>query len=70
MKKEQKATKLCRAMRDRVQALHVLKDSKVKMLQQHTESQRKIEKVRYFLTNKIFESNSRGAVVKSCTGVP
>lgn len=62
MRKEQKATELCRAMRDRVEALEdALKDSKVKMLQQHRESQRKIEKVRYFWRNKIFEGNSRGA---------
>ena len=55
---EQKATELCRAMRDRVEALEdALKDSKVKMLQQHRESQRKIEKVRYFWRNKIFEGN-------------
>ena len=59
MKKEQKATELCRAMRDRVETLE---DAlKVKMLQQHRESQRKIEKVRYFWRNKIFEGNGRGA---------
>ena len=49
-------------MHDRVEALEdALKDSKVKMLQQHRESQRKIEKVRYFWRNKIFEGNGRGA---------
>ena len=41
MKKEQKATELCRAMRDRVEALEdALKDSKVKMLQQHREPEK------------------------------
>ena len=49
-------------MRDHVEALEdALKDSKVKMLQQHREGQRKIEKVRYFWRKKIFEGNSRGA---------
>ena len=46
MKKEEKATELCRAMRDRVETLEsTFKDSKVKMLRMHQESQRKIESV-------------------------
>ena len=60
MKKEEKATELCRAMRDRVETLEsTFKDSKVKMLRMHQESQRKIGKVRYFWRNKIFEGNCR-----------
>ena len=62
MKNEQRATELCRAMWIRIEALEdALKDSKVKMLQHHRESQRKVEKVRYFWRNKILEGNSRGA---------
>lgn len=61
MKKEEKATELCRVMRDRIETLEdALKDSKVKMMKMHRENQRKIEKVRYFWRNKIFEGNSRG----------
>lgn len=42
MKKEEKATELCRAMQDCVETLEsTLKDSKVKMLQMHEESQKK-----------------------------
>ena len=45
MKKEEKATELCRAMQDHVETLEgALKDSKVKMLQMYRKSQRKIEK--------------------------
>lgn len=61
MKKEAKATELCRAMRDRIETLEdSLRDSKVKMIKMHRESQRRIEKVRYFWRNKIYEGNSRG----------
>ena len=61
MKKEAKATDLCRAMRDRIEKLEdALKDSKVKMIKLHRENQRKVEKVRYFWRNKIYEGNSRG----------
>ena len=42
IKKEEKVTKLCRAMRDCVETLEsTLKYSKVKMLQMHQESQKK-----------------------------
>ena len=59
MKNEQRATELCRAMWIRIEALEdALKE---KMLQHHRESQRKVEKVRYFWRNKILEGNSRGA---------
>lgn len=65
MKKGAKATELCRAMED------ALKDSKVKMIGMHRESQRKIEKVRYFWRNKIYEGNSRGGgVTKSSINIP
>ena len=61
MKKEVKATELCRVMRDRIETLEgALKDSKVRMMEMHRESQRKIKKVRHFWRNKIFEGNSRG----------
>ena len=61
MKKEAKATQLCQLMRDCIETLEdALKDLKVKMMKMHRESQRKIEKVRYFWRNKIFEGNSRG----------
>ncbi len=61
MKTEVKATELCRIMRDRIETLEgALKDSKVRMMEMHRESQRKIKKVRYFWRNKIFEANSRG----------
>lgn len=62
MQREAKATDLCRTMRDRIETLeNALKDSKVKMVKIYRESQRKIEKVRYFWRNKIYEGNSRGA---------
>ena len=61
MKKDAKATELCQLMRDRIETLEdALKDSKVKVMKMHRENQRKIEKVRYFWRNKIFEGNSRG----------
>ena len=62
MQREAKATDLCRKMRDRIETLeNALKDSKVKMMKVYRESQKKIEKVRYFWRNKIYEGNSRGA---------
>ena len=55
MRKEQKATELCRAMWDRVKALEdALKDSKVKMLQQHREYDTSG-------VTQFFEGNSPGA---------
>ena len=62
MQREAKATDLCRTMRDRIETLeNALKDSKVKMMKVYRESQRRIEKVRYFWRNKIYEGNSCGA---------
>ena len=62
MQRDAKAAELCRTMRDRIETLeNALKDSKVKMVKVYRENQRKIEKVRYFWRNKIFEGNSRGA---------
>lgn len=59
--REEKATEVCRILRDRIETLEgALKDSKIRMMKMHRENQRKIEKVRYFWRNKIFEGNSRG----------
>ena len=61
MKKEEKAIEPCQGLRDRIETLKsALKDSKIQMIKMHRESQRKIEKVRYFWRNKIYEGNSRG----------
>lgn len=61
MKKDAKATEICQLMRDRIESLEdALKDSKVKIMKVHRENQKKIEKVRYFWRNKIYEGNSRG----------
>lgn len=72
VQKEAKATDLCRMLRDRIEGLeNSLKDSKVKIVNMHRENQRKIEKVRYFWRNKIFEGNSRGAdMLKSALMYP
>ena len=72
MKQQTKATELCQLMRDRVENLEdALKDSKVKMMRMHRENQRKIEKVRYFWRNKIFEGNCRGGeLLKSALAYP
>ena len=61
MKRDTKATEVCRSMRDGIETLEgALKDSKIRMMKIHRECQRKIEKVRYFWRNKIYEGNSRG----------
>ena len=66
MKMDAKATELCWLLRDRIETLEdALKDSKVKMVKMQRENQRKIEKVRYFWRNKIFEGNSRGELLKA-----
>lgn len=60
-KREEKALELCKLMRDRIEELEAsLLDSKTRIMKMHRQNQRKIEKVRYFWRNKIYEGSCRG----------
>lgn len=60
-KREEKAIELCKHMRDRIEELEkALLDSKTRIMKMHRQNQRKIEKVRYFWRNKIYEGSSYG----------
>lgn len=59
-KREEKALELCKLMRDRIEELETsLLDSKARIMKMHRQNQRKIEKVRYFWRNKIYEGSCR-----------
>ena len=61
----------CRLLQDRIEALEdTIKDSKVKVMKLHRESKRKVEQVRCFWRNKVFDGNTRGQLLMSAMVYP